>query len=277
MLALPRSRDQISRPDLDTGSDSAPDLRRIVQKNRLDVSGADGVLLETKYGLRVELGCFKNVHTVIGFVDGGSKSVLHRVLSLADPLDLVSKLESHSITTSDKNRDKALQTWGANPPSANRHHFILWADWGTNFLWHNTELPHSPGECDYIVHDEEIECWFPTLQSSYFKWVTTYNEAFEKQELDLGHSDVLFPDVSDEIAWETEGFLLACRLVLQDSVESVQYELDSTHKYQITKLSMVIEFREFLKHTDDKIRSTSAKPQRAIRGPKGTFERTLKH
>ena len=239
-----------SKPDADTESDSAPDLHRIVQANNLDILGADGLLLETKYGLRVELGCFENVHTVLGFVAGASKSVLHPVSSLKSPFDSASKSEAHDVATSDVNNDKVLQTWGTNPPSANQYHFRLFADWGTTFLWHNTKLPHPPGE--YPVDDEEIESWFPTLEPSYFAWVDTYNEAFETQECHLGQGHVVFPDVSDEIAWETEGFLLACRLVLQDGVESVQYEVDF-QEYQITKRSMAIEFLEFLKYVDSKI------------------------
>ncbi|KAG5289656.1 carbonic anhydrase [Histoplasma ohiense] len=54
-----------------------------------------------------------------------------------------------------------------------------------------------------------------------------------------------FPDTPDRVAWEVEGFLIACWLGLQDDTEQVLYTLP-TGTYQIDKKSKDSVLRQFL-------------------------------
>ena len=73
-----------------------------------------------------------------------------------------------------------------------------------------------------------------------------YETEFEKQECHLGSGAEVFPDLDDRIAWDVEGFVLACWLALRSDVHSVEYTPRSV-EYKIEKGTIENVFLEFLR------------------------------
>jgi len=171
------------------------------------------ILLETKYGLRLDLsdrGTFKL--TNISFL----RSV-HELRSL----ERLATVE--------------------NRKTPRTYRYRLSPDWQSSYLWDDS--------CEkYTLTSEEnistsvIECRYPVLGSFYQAWLKSYNTAFEQRKCDLCSGADVFSDLHERVAWETEGFLMACWLGLQDSVEVVEYA--PSQLYRIEKGGM--ELHRFL-------------------------------
>ncbi|CAI4213077.1 unnamed protein product [Parascedosporium putredinis] len=102
---------------------------------------------------------------------------------------------------------------------------------------------------DSAVEDEVIESRYPTLAPCFTAWREIYEDAFEEQECNLGSGKEVFPNVELRVAWYTEGFLMACWLVLQPGVDSVEFA--SVGKtYRLDKASVGEKLKEFLDETD---------------------------
>ena len=96
------------------------------------------------------------------------------------------------------------------------------------------------------VDEDVFEDRYPSLVPFYFKWADTYNDAlFYQIENVGGNFENLFPSVDEEVAWETEGFLLACCLALQSDVRKVEYS-PSGKTYRLRKGQLDKELVRFL-------------------------------
>ncbi|KAH0545352.1 hypothetical protein GP486_008453 [Trichoglossum hirsutum] len=167
------------------------------------VASSPTLLLETEYGLRLELhdGCAFRIS----------------IYREHHPL-----LEAHEYASvMDAGTFEALE-------SQDCHRYRLFPDWQTSYLWcDNREALPSSGQ-DHI-DPKVIKRRYPTLAPYYFKWQTIHETAFERQECYLEAGEGAFPEVRDRVAWETEGLLIACWLALQGDVKSVEYKPSGTY------------------------------------------------
>ena len=112
--------------------------------------------------------------------------------------------------------------------SKSRYRYRLFPDWQTSYLWYDDQGPlPSPGQSH--VDANVIERRYPLLDPFYFEWREIYESAFEQQKCHLGSGKEVFAEVHERVAWETEGFLIACWLALQDDVEEVEYKSSGTY------------------------------------------------
>lgn len=90
------------------------------------------------------------------------------------------------------------------------------------------------------VDEDIIQARYPALWPYYNAWVQEYNDNFKQNELDLGSHTEVFEDVETETAWHVEGLLMACWLVLQEDVGSVEYSPHSA-EYLLKKATIETE------------------------------------
>jgi hypothetical protein len=130
------------------------------------------------------------------------------------------------------------------------YHYRLFPDWQTSYLWYDL-TKHTDLDDPYIDMDD-IEERYPSLAPYYEAWQQVYETQFEKAECHLGSSAEVFSDLDDRIAWDVEGFFLACWLVLRDDVQSVEY-MPRSKKYRIEKGTIEKVLLAFLQDiTDEK-------------------------
>jgi hypothetical protein len=82
-------------------------------------------------------------------------------------------------------------------------YYRIFPSWHTTYLWESFE-----------VSDVVIVSRYPRLVKSFFEWADIYDDSFERQECHYGSGSKVFPCVYELVAWQTEGFLLACWLSL---------------------------------------------------------------
>jgi len=148
------------------------------------------LLLVTKYGLRLHVSHDATIH--------------------------ISYIEEPRLHDVDGCNSK-LSTSNAVTHSPDPISYWLSPSWRSSFLW-NRATPHDPE-----IREDVIEARYPRLAKFYFEWVDIYDDAFERQECNLGSDLFVFPKVDDYMAWQTEGLLLGCWLVLQDHVQEVEF------------------------------------------------------
>jgi hypothetical protein len=159
-------------------------------------------LVETKYGLRLEIS------------HGTSLQISKRPQKSTSSTQILGT----AINTSNLH----LQTLGATKSCPETKSPVLTAyrllpDWQTSYLWYNEGLLQHPLEDPHVGVDI-IRERYPLLAPLYLEWHDIYENAFERQECHLGRNINVFPRVDEQVAWETEGFLIACWLALQDDV-----------------------------------------------------------
>ncbi|QSS56713.1 hypothetical protein I7I53_05005 [Histoplasma capsulatum var. duboisii H88] len=196
----------------------------VLDENVTDVpeSGEPSLLLLTAYGLRLDYSNISGTITV--YAD--SHSHLQKIKS-------GEKMEA-GITTS------------------TRYGYRIFPDWQTSYLWYDPMWPQNPSNKSH-VDEKTIEDRYPTLAPFYLAWRDVYERSFEQQGCDMGSGLEPFPNTADRVAWEVEGFLIACWLGLQDDTKQVLYTLP-TSTYQIDKKSKDSVLRQFLIDEDDILR-----------------------
>jgi hypothetical protein len=125
--------------------------------------------------------------------------------------------------------------------------YRLFLDWGTSFLWNKCTDPDD----DPVVEGEEIEDRYPCLAEFYFEWVQIYDESFRRQECHLSSYLPVFAKVDELVAWETEGFLLACWLALQDDVREFALNYNHSSAYHLRKGQLEKELAQFLIYMEE--------------------------
>ncbi|KAN0066771.1 hypothetical protein V8E54_015161 [Elaphomyces granulatus] len=166
------------------------------------------LLLVTKYGLRLHVSHDATIH--------------------------ISYIELHDDVDGCNSK---LSTSNAVTPTPDSISYWLSPSWLSSFLWNRASLD------DPEVYKDVIEARYPRLAKFYFEWVDIYDDAFQRQECNLGSDSWVFPKMEDYLAWKTEGLLLACWLVLQDHVQEVEFE-----SYYLRKGHLEEELQRFLVH-----------------------------
>ncbi|KAJ5092118.1 hypothetical protein NUU61_006988 [Penicillium alfredii] len=108
----------------------------------------------------------------------------------------------------------------STPPEP--RHYRIFADYSTDFIWRDfNDLRFGEGDC--VLEAEEVLSSFPpSVLQLYDAWVDTYNENFrERREKSQTYRATTFESVSEEVAWNVAGFLLAWRIAMapQDQVD----------------------------------------------------------
>ncbi|KAL2369017.1 hypothetical protein BDBG_08937 [Blastomyces gilchristii SLH14081] len=199
----------------------------VLEENAIEVSegGESSLLLLTGYGLRLNTIDHNNISGIIT-VHADSHSHLQKIKSGG-------KIEAEINTSAG-------------------YGYRLFPDWQTSYLWYDPLWLQNPTNESHI-DEKTIEDRYPTLAPFYLAWRDIYEKSFEQQGCDRGSGLEPFPDIADRVAWEVEGFLIACWLVLQDDTERVTYTI-LAGTYQIDKKSTDSVLRQFLIDEDDIIR-----------------------
>lgn len=103
-------------------------------------------------------------------------------------------------------------------------HYRIFADYGTDFIWRDPD-DVRPEEGDCVLEAEEVLSTFPqSVLELYDAWVDTYTDSFkERREKTQNYYDTTFPTVSEEVAWNVAGFLLAWRITMAPQVGRIEY------------------------------------------------------
>lgn len=137
--------------------------------------------------------------------------------------------------------DEDADSDGSHQP----YHYELFPDWHASYLWYDAMAENYHG--DQAVEDYTLDARYPGLAPLYWAWQEAYEEAFEKQGLNLGYDGDVFQDLEDRLAWEVTGFLIATWLAFQDNVESIDYSPSMTSNYHIRGENTGEFIRQFLK------------------------------
>ncbi|EDN08141.1 predicted protein [Histoplasma mississippiense (nom. inval.)] len=156
--------------------------------------------------------------------------------------------DSHSHLQKIKSGEKME----AGITTSTRYGYRMFPDWQTSYLWYDPLWPQNPSDESH-VDEKTIKDRYPILAPFYLAWRDVYEKSFEQQGCDMGSGLEPFPDTADRVAWEVEGFLIACWLGLQDDTEQVLYTLP-TGTYQIDKKSKDSVLRQFLIDEDNLLR-----------------------
>ena len=107
--------------------------------------------------------------------------------------------------------------------------YRIFADYGTDFLWRDPD-DVRPEEGDTVLDPEEVLASYPpSVLELYDYWVDTYTENFKTRLEETGDYNAdLFLTVSEAVAWNVAGFLLAWRISMAPDVGGVEYEVGSS-------------------------------------------------
>jgi hypothetical protein len=171
------------------------------------------LLLETKYGLRIDI------------INGTSFKI-----SASPPHQELNQRSTKIFHDDANGRNSKLSTSNAvitppqDPIPSASILYRLFPDLQTSYLWYNKSSSPEASLDSPHVNIDDIENRYPLLVPFYNEWHDCYEAAFEHQGCHLGSGVEAFQRVDDQVAWETEGFLIACWLALQDDVLEVEYQ-----------------------------------------------------
>jgi hypothetical protein len=131
-------------------------------------------------------------------------------------------------------------------PLKTRYRYRLLPDWQTSYLWYDVTWPENPQNGPAIDFDE-IEERYPELFPFYTEWQELQEEVFarhfsgdeeRREEGELNTAQLL--------AWEVDGFFIACWLVFQDDVSAVEYKPGDV-AYLLERGNLEGRFQEFIR------------------------------
>ncbi|KAJ9241651.1 hypothetical protein DTO169E5_3395 [Paecilomyces variotii] len=123
-------------------------------------------------------------------------------------------------------------------------HYRIFADYGTDFIWRSLDdITHDE---DSHLESEEVLSSFPSsVLDLYDAWVQQYTDNFKKRCEDTqDYSANVFSTVSEEVAWNVAGYLLAWRIAIAPQIGSVEFSAGHS-KYLLERgkeTSVTIEF-----------------------------------
>lgn len=137
------------------------------------------------------------------------------------------KVKNHTDkTTSTTFEIPSLETTTDNQPisTESQRHYRIFADYGTDFLWRNTNDPDYTEDNTYVEAEEALSDLPPAVFQSYDAWVDTYTSNFKTRcDIPGDYSAHVFVDATDEISWNIAGYLLAWRIAMDPHIGSVEY------------------------------------------------------
>ena len=108
--------------------------------------------------------------------------------------------------------------------------YRIFADYGTDFIWRDPDDVRPEEGEDIVLDPEEVLASYPpSVLELYDYWVDTYTENFKTRLEETGDYNAdLFLTVSEAVAWNVAGFLLAWRISMAPDVGGVEYEVGSS-------------------------------------------------
>ncbi|KAI0000081.1 hypothetical protein F4779DRAFT_635726 [Xylariaceae sp. FL0662B] len=140
---------------------------------------------------------------------------------------------------------RAHANTAVSPHQQNLHHYRIFPDWMTSCLWKDMKYSRNRDE-NPMLDDEHTTSWYPPLASYFFDWRNVFKTEIERQGIHLGSGEKVFDNPKECVAWCTEGFMMACWLVLQQDVETVEYCLPNRTAYNLKKDNLNRQLHKFL-------------------------------
>lgn len=167
------------------------------------------LIIQTKYGIKVEL------------THDGSKVFA-----------ITANKPTESALPGLGQPERELRTGGIELPSNSptlqpiepRYRYRLLPDWQTSYLWYDVTWPENPQDSPAIDFDA-IEERYPELFPFYIEWQELQEDLFARQfSEDSDSQEDGAVNIAQLLAWELNGFLIACWLVFQEDVSAVEYK-----------------------------------------------------
>jgi hypothetical protein len=199
------------------------------------------VFLDTKYGLRIHVSDGETFR--IDAIQILSRSAL-------GPSSGPSTQVSHQDSPSTNAQDLEVGTADTSANGESCYQYQLFPDWHTSYLWYDQMWPSNPRD-ETHVDEDIIKDRYPALEPFYMEWRDLHEQYEDEHDKKRpGGRPHVFPNEEARIAWETQGFLIACWLVLQEGINGVDYSPNVTW-YKIRKDNMKAEMERFLVDVKD--------------------------
>src|SRR5438034_6089778 len=181
-----------------------------------EVNGPSTLLLETKYGLRLE-------------IEYGQAFKISDVSN--DARQYIDPSRQDDNRTGASGTLPTLESWPSGkrdtvvgaPLLEARNCYMILPEIYTSSFWSRSR-PHDP-----MIDAEEIDCLYPILKPFFCDWGDLFQSSFERLMRSLDFDAEVFETVQEDVAFKTEGMLIACWLVLQSDVEDVKYVGDTDY------------------------------------------------
>jgi hypothetical protein len=155
----------------------------------------------------------KPAHLDTAFVETTFDLVLKAKTSATDKPCVSFEIPSFEATTDKPSIAPELQ-----------RHYRIFADYGTDFLWRNTNDPDYSEDNTYVEAEEALSDLPPAVFQYYDAWVDTYTSNFKTRcNIPGDYSAPVFVDATDEVSWNIAGYLLAWRIAMAPHIGSVEY------------------------------------------------------
>ncbi|KAL5364544.1 hypothetical protein BJX96DRAFT_157528 [Aspergillus floccosus] len=131
------------------------------------------------------------------------------------------------------------------PEEAPRHYRIF-ADYGTDFIWRHPDDIRSD-EDSHVDSDEVLSTFPASVLELYDAWVDTYTDNFKRRcEETQNYSATVFSTITEEVAWNVAGYLLAWRIAIGPHIGSLEYTAGNS-KYLLCRGEETAVTMQFLK------------------------------
>lgn len=115
------------------------------------------------------------------------------------------------------------------------HHWRIFFDYGTDFIWQNYNDTEYEKEGSAAELEELLGSYPPSVVEHYDAWVDECTNYFRKRCDETGdYMADIFATVSEEVAWNVTGYLLAWRIASEPHIGSIQFSADRT-KYLLER------------------------------------------
>ncbi|KAG2413506.1 hypothetical protein HFD88_002695 [Aspergillus terreus] len=102
-------------------------------------------------------------------------------------------------------------------------HYRIFADYGTDFIWRHPDDIRSD-EDSHVDSDEVLSTYPSSVRELYDAWVDTYTDKFRRRcEETQNYSATVFSTITEEVAWNVAGYLLAWRITMSPQIGSLEY------------------------------------------------------
>lgn len=108
-------------------------------------------------------------------------------------------------------------------PMGSVRHYRIFADYGTDFIWRRLD-DINRDEDSYVESEDVLSVFPPSVPELYDAWVDTYTDNFKRRcEETQNYTANVFLTLSEEVAWNVAGYLLAWRITIAPQIGSVEY------------------------------------------------------
>ncbi|OJJ96885.1 hypothetical protein ASPACDRAFT_63205 [Aspergillus aculeatus ATCC 16872] len=159
------------------------------------------------------------------------------VLTIENAQDDQSSLSNPIVVEMSTREPLAAPTEDTTASGSSPRHYRIFADWGTDFIWRDfDDLRGDEGDCMLDAEEVLSSPLYPArVFENYDAWVETYAENFDQRRNKTGdfHAST-FATVTEEVAWNVAGYLLAWRIAMAPDVGRIELSA-GVSKYMLEK------------------------------------------